>query len=210
MTPETGPAPSRSAASGMTADAERVLASMDVLEAGPTVQQVLFTKYVVPEIEVMTRVARAMTTQKADAEDLVQEALIRAYNAIEKFDGRHPRAWLLTIVRNTEYNRHRKRRPFLLDDADDISKHDSPTASTPEEQLVDRTLDDFVETAYKALPDKYRDAVRLVDIEGLSYAEAAAVLDTPVGTIMSRLHRGRKAIRNRLLSDGFARNRGKS
>lgn len=175
-----------------------------------SVQQSLFAKYVVPEIDVMVRVARAMTTQRADAEDLVQESLIRAFNAIESFDGRYPRAWLLTIVRNTEYNRHRKRRPFLLDDPEDINKHDSPSGVTPEDAYVDKTLDATVEQAFLALPQKYRDAVRLVDIEALTYAEAAAVLSIPVGTIMSRLHRGRKAVRKRLQTEGFAPTRGTS
>jgi DNA-directed RNA polymerase specialized sigma24 family protein len=73
-----------------------------------------FERYVLPELEVLARVARSVTRNGHDAEDLVQETLLSAYRAIERFDGEHPRAWLLTIMRNAEAKRHRKRRPFLL------------------------------------------------------------------------------------------------
>ena len=75
-----------------------------------------FRLHVEPEIEVLLRVARTLTRSGADAEDLVQETLVRAYRAIDRFDGRHPRAWLLTILRNTNANMHRRRRPGLVDD----------------------------------------------------------------------------------------------
>ena len=71
---------------------------------------------VLPEVDVMWRVAMSLTRNRANAEDLVQESLLRAYKAIDSFDGRYPRAWLLTILRNTERNRHRRRRPELLSD----------------------------------------------------------------------------------------------
>lgn len=82
----------------------------------PTSTTAAFAVYVLPQVEVLYRVARSLTGQPADAEDLVQDTLLRAFRAIEGFDGRHPRAWLLTILRNTEHNRHRRRRPVLLDD----------------------------------------------------------------------------------------------
>jgi RNA polymerase sigma-70 factor (ECF subfamily) len=166
-----------------------------------------FAVHVLPQVEVLYRVARSLTGQSADAEDLVQETLLRAFRSIERFDGRHPRAWLLTILRNTEHNRHRRRRPVLLDDPDDIGEHGSPGArervSSPEELLVDASFDAAVEAAVRALPLRYREVVALVDVQGLGYADAAAVLGVPVGTVTSRLHRARKQIRVRLAEAGM-------
>jgi RNA polymerase sigma-70 factor (ECF subfamily) len=171
----------------------------------PRTRQQAFTEYVVPEIEVLYRVARSLTAQAADAEDLVQDTLIRAYRSIDRFDGQYPRAWLLTILRNTEHNRHRRRRPHLLDDPDELA--DLAVAATtpgPEDLLIDAMFDATVEQAFQALPEKYRQAIALVDIHGLSYAQAAALLDVPVGTVMSRLHRARDRIRRQLRAEGVA------
>lgn len=163
-----------------------------------------FAVYVVPEIEVLYRVARSLTGQAADAEDLVQDTLLRAFRALDGFDGQHPRAWLLTILRNAEHNRHRRRRPVLLDDPDDVTDLAAGGAAGPEDLLVDAGFDATVERAFRALPDKYRHTIALVDVDGLSYAEAAAVLDVPVGTVMSRLHRARARIRRVLAASGVA------
>lgn len=167
-----------------------------------------FDQYVLPEVEVLLRVALTLTAQPADAEDLVQDTLIRAYRAIDRFDGRHPRAWLLTIMRRAEMNRHRRRRPHLLDDPDaDLDRlavGPAGPASTPEEVVVGETFNEVVDAALTALPDKHQRVVRLVDVEGLSYTEAARVLDVPEGTVMSRLHRARKRIRARLTAAGLA------
>ncbi|MGH9268240.1 MAG: sigma factor, partial [Acidimicrobiales bacterium] len=81
-------------------------------------RRLAFDRHVVPEIEVLLRVARTIVSRPADAEDLVQETLLRAYRGIKSFDGRHPRAWLLTIMRNAHVNSVRRRRPELLDDPD--------------------------------------------------------------------------------------------
>lgn len=173
-------------------------------------QQAAFARYVLPEVEVLYRVALIITAQPADAEDLVQDTLMRAYRAIDRFDGAHPRAWLLTILRNTEVNRHRRRRPDLLDDPDvqldreaGLNSFSAP-APTPEQLVVGREFDEVVDEAFAALPAKHRQVVHLVDIEGLSYAEAAALLGVPEGTVMSRLHRARKRIRDRLAAAGLA------
>lgn len=159
-----------------------------------------FQQWVVPEIEVMLRVANSLTRDPGEAEDLVQDALIRAYRAIEGFDGRHPRAWLLTIVRNTHLNRVRKRRPELLDDPDQeidrLSRQG--TASTVEDDVVGGTLDAVIDAALRELPAKHRQVLELVDMDGLNYQEAALVLGVPVGTVMSRLHRARKSMKRRL------------
>ncbi|MFE7901153.1 RNA polymerase sigma factor [Streptomyces sp. NPDC057424] len=169
-----------------------------------------FAAYVLPEVEVLLRVAMTLTAQRADAEDLVQDTLLRAYRAIDGFDGRHPRAWLLTIMRRAEINRHRRRRPHLLDDPDtDLDRLGSAGhQGSAEEVVVGEAFDEVVDSARSALPDKHRQVVQLVDIDGLTYAEAARLLDVPEGTVMSRLHRARKRIRVRLSPAGLAPKRG--
>lgn len=124
----------------------------------------------------------------------------------DRFDGRHSRAWLLTIMRRAEINRHRRRRPHLLDDPDtDLDRLSSVDAvESPEELVVGESFDEAVGAALAALPDRHRQVVRLVDIGGLSYAEAAALLHVPEGTVMSRLHRARKRIRTQLAAAGLA------
>jgi len=154
---------------------------------------------------VLLRVAHSLTRNHAEAEDLVQDTLLRAYRGIAGFDGRHPRAWLLTILRNTHINRNRRRRPELLRDPD--SANDRLAASASDDRtdgFVDDDLDVEIVRALDALEDPFLRVVELVDIDGLSYAEAAELLDVPVGTVMSRLHRARSRIRDRLDRAGLA------
>ena len=171
-----------------------------------------FAEYVLPEVDVLYRVARALTSQPADAEDLVQETLLRAFRFIDRFDGQHPRAWLLTILRNAEHNRHRRKHPQLFDDPDEaverIDAGRDTAGDSPEELLVGVMFDAVVERAFAALPAKHRRIVALVDVEGLSYAGAAEVLNVPVGTVMSRLHRARNRIRRQLAAEGVTPKRG--
>ncbi|MEV6946984.1 sigma-70 family RNA polymerase sigma factor [Streptomyces sp. NPDC051172] len=172
----------------------------------PKTRDKAFAEFVLPEVEVLLRVAMTLTAQPADAEDLVQDTLLRAYRAIDRFDGEHSRAWLLTIMRHAEINRHRRRRPHLLDDPDtDLERLTAVGAeASPEDVVVGESFDEVVAAALAALPDKHWEVVRLVDIGGLSYAEAAEVLDVPEGTVMSRLHRARKRIRTELAAAGLA------
>jgi RNA polymerase sigma-70 factor (ECF subfamily) len=172
----------------------------------PQVRDEAFAEFVLPEVEVLLRVARTLTAQPADAEDLVQDTLLRAYRAIDRFDGEHPRAWLLTIMRRAEINRHRRRRPHLLDDPDtDLDRLTAAdTVASPEEAIVGEDFDEAVGAALADLSDKHQQVVRLVDIGGLTYAEAAEVLGVPEGTVMSRLHRARKRIRAQLAAAGLA------
>jgi len=164
-----------------------------------------FEQYVLPEIEVLLRVANSLTRNHAEAEDLVQDTLLRAYRGIDGFDGRHPRAWLLTILRNTHINRNRRRRPELLRDPDFENDRQASLASDERtDAMVDDEIDSEILSALQALDEPFRRVVELVDVDGLSYAEAAEVLDVPVGTVMSRLHRARSRIRDRLDRAGFA------
>lgn len=157
-----------------------------------------------PELEVLMRVARSITGNPTDADDLVQDTLLRAYRSIDKFDGRYPRAWLLTIMRNAQINRVRRKRPELMRDPDTtlavVANTDSDS-KTPEITYVEQTFDAAIERSLASIPTQFREAIHLVDIDGLSYNEAATVLDVPVGTVMSRLHRGRKLVRNDLIAD---------
>ena len=161
-----------------------------------------FATHVVPEIDVLLRVAYTLVPRPADAEDLVQDTLLRAFQAMDGFDGRHPRAWLLTIMRHTQINRTRRRRPELLDDPDRDQPVGSDAAVSPEALVVGEMFDGEVETALDSLPTRLRQVVELVDVNGLSYAEAAEVMGVPGGTVMSRLHRARSRMRARLVAAG--------
>ena len=164
-----------------------------------------FEREVVPEIDVMLRVARSITGDPIEAEDLVQDSLIRAFRSIDTFDGRHPRAWLLTIVRNTNINRHRRRRPVLLDDPDALETSGlQPVTESVEDTYVAGTFDVAVDDSLRRLSDDGRQVIELVDLIGYSYAEAAEALGVPVGTVMSRLHRARRKVREDLHDSGLA------
>jgi RNA polymerase sigma-70 factor (ECF subfamily) len=187
--------------SGMDAAPDRVPDAVVSSEQS----QVLFEQHVLPEIEVLLRVARSLTRNDADAEDLVQDTLIRAYRAIDRFDGKHPRAWLLTILRNTHINRNRRRRPELLRDPDGTSRelHDVPAIEVTDAS-VEAGFDAAIEAALAELDEPFRRVIELVDVSGLSYAEASEALGVPTGTVMSRLHRARGRIRDRLDRAGLA------
>ncbi len=164
----------------------------------------LFEELVVPETDVLWRVALSITRNRADAEDVVQETLLRAFRSLGTFDGRYPRAWLLTILRNAERNRHRRRRPELLSDPE-MAEDLGPRTESDEIEVAaeQQEFTDFVAQAVEQLPDGFREVVDLVDINGLSYQEAADVLGVPIGTVMSRLHRARRRLRESLVPAGF-------
>jgi RNA polymerase sigma-70 factor, ECF subfamily len=170
----------------------------------PESSQSLFEHHVLPELEVLLRVARSLTHNSADAEDLVQDTLIRAYKAIDRFDGRHPRAWLLTILRNTHINRNRRQRPDLLRDPDGASQQLNDLAGAEfADASAEAGFDAEIERALNELDEPFRSVIELVDVEGLSYAEAADALGIPIGTVMSRLHRARRRIRDHLNRAGL-------
>ncbi|MDV8009180.1 RNA polymerase sigma factor [Rhodococcus sp. IEGM 1318] len=159
-----------------------------------------FRLYVEPEIEVLLRVA-ATLTGPSDAEDLVQETLVRAWRSVDRFDGRHPRAWLLTILRNTNMNMHRRRRPDTVADiADFVSTRPAFGVDPPgtEEHVMSSILSDDLERAVQSLAPKFCTVLLLIDVDQLTYSEAAQALGVPVGTVMSRLSRARERVRRHL------------
>lgn len=161
----------------------------------------VYERDILPEVPVLLRVALSLTSQPADAHDLVQDTLLRAWRSIDTFDGRWPRAWLLTILRNTNHNRGRRQRPDPIDltDAYNRDRHGQSEVSA-EEQVMHFELDDAVAVGLAGLSEDFQEVIVAVDIDGLSYAEAAALLGVPEGTVMSRLHRARKRIRDHLVA----------
>ncbi len=155
--------------------------------------------------------ALRMTHNAADAEDLVQETFLKAYRAYESFqEGTNLKAWLYRILTNTYINiyRAKKRRPdeSNLEDVEDLYLYRRlggleavQAGRSAEEEVLDRITDTDVKEAIDSLPDQFRLAVVLSDIEGFSYKEIAEIMDVPLGTVMSRLHRGRRAMQRALL-----------
>ena len=160
--------------------------------------------------------ALRMTRNRADAEDLVQETYLRAYRSYATFEaGTNLRAWLFRILTNTFINAYRakQRRPQETDlgDMEDLYLYRrigqvNPASVSAEDQLLDLFTDDEVKAALEELPEAFRLPVLLADVEEFSYKEIAEMLDIPIGTVMSRLHRGRKAMHKRLFD--FAQERG--
>lgn len=163
-----------------------------------------FARQVEPEIEMLLRVARTVTGSWPDAEDLVQDTLVRAYRGIGGFDGAHPRAWLLTILRNTNANSRRRRRPDLLDGDGELDRQrpafGAAVAPSPEQIVTDRVLGEQLQRAVHALDDRFRVVLLLIDVDDLTYREVAEVLGIPVGTVLSRLSRARERVRVHLRS----------
>lgn len=161
-----------------------------------------FRTYVEPEIDVLLRVAQTLTGSWVDSEDLVQDTLVRAYRAIDRFDGAHPRAWLLTILRHTHLNSTRRQRPDLAPEGMDLATQRPAfgawTTASAEETVTDRLLDDDVERAVASLDPRFRTVLMLIDLEQLTYAETAQLLGLPLGTVMSRLSRARARVRTQL------------
>src|SRR5687768_11446461 len=161
-----------------------------------------FAQAALAHIDSLYGTALRLTRRAADAEDLVQDTYLKAFRSAHQFQaGTNLKAWLFTILHNTFRNirRHDGRNPVDVDsEAVEQAVDDAPATQSPEQILTRATLDADLQGALDALPDAFRQAVWLRDVEELSYAEMATVLGVPIGTVMSRISRGRRA-----LSDGL-------
>jgi RNA polymerase sigma-70 factor (ECF subfamily) len=161
----------------------------------------LFADVFLPHLDEAYRLARWLTGNANDAEDVVQDAAIRAFRAIATSDVTNPRAWSLTIVRNTAYSWMLKNRPRDVVHSDDPAdryqfQHDAEASAepTPEDAAILEATAEEVRRALAALPALFREIVVLRDIHDLSYRDIAAVTHLPIGTVMSRLSRGRQML----------------
>ena len=177
-----------------------------------------FTAQTMEHMPSLYTAALRMTRNPADAEDLVQDTYLKAYRAFESFQqGTNLKAWLYRILTNTYINNYRakKRRPEETD-IDDVEQlylyrrlgglEGAQSGRSAEDEVLEHFTEADVKEAVESLPEQFRLAVLLGDVEGFSYKEIAEILDIPIGTVMSRLHRGRRALQKRLYD--FGRQRG--
>jgi RNA polymerase sigma-70 factor (ECF subfamily) len=157
-----------------------------------------FARAALSHIDSLYGMALRLTRRAADAEDLVQDTYLKAFRSAHQFEaGTNLKAWLFTILHNTFRNdrRHDGRNPVDVDsEAVERAAGEGPADQSPEQLLSRQTLDADLQAALDALPDAFRQAVWLRDVEELPYAEIAKVLDVPIGTVMSRISRGRRAL----------------
>ena len=166
-------------------------------------EQARFSNLVLPHLGDGFALARWVTGNAADAEDVVQEACLRAYRAINGYAGGNARAWVLAIVRNTAYSWLKKNRPaeiVALEDFESVeeTRHWSPTGAqcgaTPESALLAKVDAARLQDAIMALPAEFRETLVLREVHGLDYREIATVTGKPIGTVMSRLARARRRL----------------
>ena len=183
----------------------------------PMAEQATFADLAMEHMPSLYSAALRMTRNPSDAEDLVQETYLKAYRAFGTFqEGTNLKAWLYRILTNTFINAYRakKRRPEQADveDVEDLYLYHrlggleaAAAGRSAEEEVLERFTDDEVKEALESLPEQFRLAVLLADVEGFSYKEIAEIVDVPIGTVMSRLHRGRRALQKALFEFGMAR-----
>ena len=167
-----------------------------------------FERDVLPMLPSLYGAAMRLTRNPSDAEDLLQETYLRAYRGFAGFqEGTNLKAWLYRILTNSFINTYRKkqREPQVVEGPDDIDEwylYDRLGGRSVEESaetaVLDQIPDQGVKDALESLPERFRLPVLLADVEGFSYKEIAEIMDTPIGTVMSRLHRGRKALQKAL------------
>jgi len=178
----------------------------------------LFEEQALPFIDQLYAAGMRMTRNPSDAQDLVQETYVKAFSAFRQFQqGTNLKAWLYRILTNTFINSYRKKQrdPYknTIDDLEDwqLGEAVSTTSASrvsrsAEAEAIDHLPDSTVKDALQSIPEDFRLAVYLADVEGFSYQEIADIMKTPVGTVMSRLHRGRRLLREKLT--GYAQERG--
>ncbi len=173
-----------------------------------------FNEEIIPHMDVLYNFALRLTTDPIDAEDLVQDTIVKAYRFFSSYEkGTNAKAWLFRILKNSFINNYRKtsKRPQEVDYDEVESYYETVRAERTEtsdlERLMFRELmDDDLSKALSRLPEDFRTVVLLCDVEGYTYEEIANMLDVPIGTIRSRLHRGRNLLKTELID--YARKRG--
>ena len=182
---------------------------MNHIDTLPDRRQV-FEDEALPHLPALYRTARRLTMNSEEAQDLVQETFLRAYRSFDHYQpGTNCRAWLFRILTNLQINRYQKqrRRPgqLSLDDTEEFYLYQQSSqpeqyqdGADPQRVFLESMVDEEVKGAVAALPADFRIAVILSDIEGFSYQEIADIMDTPVGTVRSRIHRGRRLLQKQL------------
>ncbi|MGV1037686.1 MAG: sigma-70 family RNA polymerase sigma factor [Candidatus Nanopelagicales bacterium] len=189
---------------------------IDVATETPEERSERFERDALPLLDTLYAGAMRMTRNPDDASDLVQETVERAYKAFHQFKpGTNLKAWMFRILTNTYINGYRKKqRQPLQSSTDDVEdwqmaqaeSHTSHGLRSAEAEALDRLPDGDVKDALAEIPEEFRLAVYFADVEGFAYKEIADIMETPVGTVMSRLHRGRRQLRDKL--EDYARERG--
>jgi RNA polymerase sigma-70 factor (ECF subfamily) len=181
--------------SGRSPDGASTAGTASTAVGGPETE---FAQAALAHIDSLYGTALRLTRRPPDAEDLVQDTYLKAFRSAHQFEaGTNLKAWLFTILHNTFRNirRHDGRSPVDVDsEVVERAVSDGPGAQSPEQILTQATLDADLQGVLDALPDAFRQAVWLRDVEELSYAEVATVLGVPIGTVMSRISRGRRAL----------------
>ncbi len=162
-------------------------------------KQRFFEEEFLPHLDALYHFALSLTRNKHDAEDLVQEVFLRAYNNLDKYkQGTNAKAWLFTMMRNYFINKYKKNKKDILSTATANEKNIEEKEENAETPLLSDSLSAIVNDALMELSEEFRTIVYLIDIEGLKYEEVSEIMNVPIGTIRSRLHRARAKLRKKL------------